>query len=145
MNWPVKKTGKEQEHQQVGKDPENAAEPIVGDSMQPGFQGYGNFCYPVGQHPCKNRNKTVHFTKQDNDGIAQDISFTMTVSTGVSKLDYGWKDVDPEKLIGSSLICNPQNAKPHYKLTCKISESADEALYNAKERGRNQICVYEDS
>ncbi len=89
--------------------------------------------------------RTVHFTKQDDDGIAQDISFTMTVSTGVSQLDYGWKDVDPEKLIGSSLICNPQNAKPHYKLTCKISESADEALYNAKERGRNQICVYEDS
>ncbi len=86
--------------------------------------------------------QTIHFTKQDDRGQAQDISFPLTVSIGVSELHYGWKDVEPEKLIGSSLVCNPNNVESHYKLTCKIAESADEALYDAKEQGKNRIAVY---
>lgn len=89
--------------------------------------------------------KEILFSRRDDSGQDLDISFAITVSIGVSQLDYGWKDVAAQKLIGASLICNPDNSEPLYKLTCKIAESADEALYLAKEQGKNRICVYRKS
>lgn len=86
--------------------------------------------------------ETFNFSKQDESGQAVKISFPITVSVGVSELNYAWRDVEPQKLIGSSLICNPDNVETYYKLTCKMAESADEALYNAKKQGKNRICVY---
>jgi diguanylate cyclase (GGDEF)-like protein len=88
--------------------------------------------------------ETFNFTQQDDSGQATKVSFPITVSIGVSELNYRWKDIDAQKLTDSSLACNPNNLEPHHKLTFKIAESADRALYEAKNQGKNKVSVYEN-
>lgn len=85
--------------------------------------------------------ETINFSAQADSGQNQKVSFPITVSIGVSELNYGWKDVEASKLISSALVCNPNNVENYYKLTCKVAESADKALYEAKDQGKNRICV----
>ena len=86
--------------------------------------------------------RKIKFSRQDDDGKTKKISFAITVSIGVSELNYDWVDIDAKELIGASMACDPTKQDPFHKLTCKIAESADEALYQAKEKGKNKVCVY---
>lgn len=86
--------------------------------------------------------KPLCFNLRQTDGPPREISFTIRASIGVCELDIGWKDVPADTLNSESIFCDPANENPMYKLTCMLSESADQALYVAKETGRDQVRAF---
>ncbi|MFH1215032.1 MAG: diguanylate cyclase [Pseudomonadota bacterium] len=86
--------------------------------------------------------KPLSFTLRETDGPPREISFTICVSIGVCELDIGWKDVPAGTLSAKAVFCDPSEENPMYKLTCMLSEFADQALYEAKEAGRDQVRLF---
>jgi diguanylate cyclase (GGDEF)-like protein len=86
--------------------------------------------------------KPMTFTQRETDAAPHDVSFTTEVSIGVCELDIAWKDIAPGDLNTNAIFCDPAEDNPMYKLTCMLAESADQALYEAKALGRNQVRAY---
>jgi diguanylate cyclase (GGDEF)-like protein len=83
----------------------------------------------------------IHFCAQDDAGGSQSSSLTLTVSIGVSELQYAWKDAEPAALLDTSRAANPLYQEPQHKLAAMLAESADKALYEAKNQGKNRVCA----
>ena len=70
------------------------------------------------------------------------VSFIAQVSIGVCELDISWKDKAPNDLNRNPLLCDPVADSPISRLTRMLAESADQALYRAKDMGRNQVRAF---
>lgn len=83
--------------------------------------------------------RTMSFTQRETDAAPHDVSFTVQVSIGVCELDMAWKNMAPAELNKNPVFCDAATDNPISKLTCMLAESADQALYEAKDMGRNQV------
>lgn len=86
--------------------------------------------------------RTMSFTQRETDAAPHDVSFIAQVSIGVCELDISWKDKAPKDLNQNPLLCDPVADNPISRLTRMLAESADQALYRAKDMGRNQVWAF---
>jgi len=86
--------------------------------------------------------RAMSFTKRETDAAPHDVSFTVQVSVGVCELDMAWQDMAPNELNQNPVFCDPIDDNSVNKLTCMLAESADQALYYAKDMGRNQVRAF---
>lgn len=83
----------------------------------------------------------MKFTQQNSSNDTEEVSFHLTLSIGVCEMEYNWVNVPAKELV-HSVHCPGEEMAVAQKLTLKIVEAADKALYEAKENGRNRACVY---
>ncbi|MFZ5772663.1 MAG: GGDEF domain-containing protein [Thermodesulfobacteriota bacterium] len=86
--------------------------------------------------------RPMSFTQRETDAAPHDVSFIVEVSIGVCELDAAWQDLPPAELNQPPVCCQPTNENPVLKLTRLLAESADQALYQAKDTGRNQVRAF---
>ncbi len=89
--------------------------------------------------------KPMTFSQREVDSELQGASLTVEVSIGVCELNLAWKDAAPDPKNRSAVFCDSAEENPALKLTCILAESADQALYEAKAAGRNQVRVFRGS
>jgi len=86
--------------------------------------------------------RTMSFTQRETDAAPHDVTFTVQVSIGVCELDIAWQSMAPSDLNKNPVFCDAADDNPIAKLTCMLAESADQALYQAKDTGRNQVRAF---
>ncbi len=86
-------------------------------------------------------NRPVYFSRQTTKNETEKISCNLTLSIGVCELNFSWDSIPAKDLI-TSMVCPAEEMSSHKKLTLKLAEAVDQALYEAKIKGRNRVCVY---
>ena len=84
--------------------------------------------------------KPMIFSLQDKGSTTlRKVSISIQVSIGVCELNLNWKDIPAEQLSEKISFCDSSDNNSLYRMTCMLAESADQALYEAKKAGRNQV------
>jgi diguanylate cyclase (GGDEF)-like protein len=86
--------------------------------------------------------RAMSFTQRETDAAPHDVSFTVEVSIGVCQLDIAWQGMAPGDRNKNPVFCDAADDNPIAKLTCMLAESTDQALYQAKDLGRNRVRAF---
>ena len=84
----------------------------------------------------------LSFSHRNHLGQSEEISLRITASIGVAELQYDWQEVPAKELLANHYVAEGNYDKPHHKLATKLALAADEALYQAKQGGKNKVQLY---
>lgn len=106
--------------------------------------------YKTGSQKARHIQQQLAFTpitinlRDSETAETRHLELKINASIGICQLESSWTDKPVKELLSMSSSCGIDSKNPVLKLSRKIIEGADKALYKAKKTGKNKIVCYNE-